>query len=166
MKRWYVAYTKSREEEKAVFHLSCQGYEVYLPRYKKKRRHGRKVDHVLRPLFPRYVFLHIDIEREQWRSVNGTLGVSYFLTEGDAPVVVPKGIVEEIQTRETQEGSVALTPLKLIKGDSLRVTEGAFADSVGILEEVCDEKRVVLLLNLLGRQVRVQAPIDAIAVAS
>jgi len=143
MKRWYIAYTKSREEEKAVFHLSCQGYEVYLPRYKKKRRHGRRVDHVLRPLFPRYVFLRLDIEREQWRSVNGTLGVSYFLTDGDTPVVVPKGIVEEIRTREIHGGAVALTQLKLSKGDRLRVTEGAFVNIIVILEEVCDERRGV-----------------------
>ena len=39
---WYVVYTRPNAEMKALAHLACQGYEAYLPRYRKWRRHARR----------------------------------------------------------------------------------------------------------------------------
>ena len=53
--RWYVVQTHVHAESKAAAHLLRQGYETYLPRYLKRRRHARKIDLVSKPLFPRYL---------------------------------------------------------------------------------------------------------------
>lgn len=166
MKRWYIASTKPRQEEKAAHHLRNQGFETYLPRYYKTRRHARRVEKVLRPLFPGYVFIRLDTSMDRWRPVNGTLGVNHILTNGDKPADVPVGVVEEIQASEDRGGVVTLQRPALKKGDKLRLLQGAFVDCVGILEEMPDDKRVVLLLELLGRQVRVKAPVHAISVVA
>ena len=60
-----------------------QGYETYLPRYLKRRRHARKVDFAAKPLFPRYMFVAIDMATQRWRSVQSTIGVSRLVTNGD-----------------------------------------------------------------------------------
>ena len=59
--RWYVVQTQVNGEAKAAQNLLRQGYEIYLPRYLKRRRHARKMDFTAKPLFPRYMFVAIDI---------------------------------------------------------------------------------------------------------
>ena len=58
---WHVVQTRPRSENKAALHLQRQGFEVYLPRYLKRRSHARKVDFVPAPLFPQYVFVAVDL---------------------------------------------------------------------------------------------------------
>ena len=41
-RRWYVAQTHVHADQKATFHLGRQGFQVYLPRYTKRRRHARR----------------------------------------------------------------------------------------------------------------------------
>ena len=50
---WYAVYTQPHAETKAAWHLNRQGFEIYVPRYLKRRRHARKIETVAVPLFPR-----------------------------------------------------------------------------------------------------------------
>ncbi len=74
--RWFAVQTLPHREAGACLQLENQGYRVFLPRIRKTRRHARKLDTVLAPFFPRYLFIILDMNRDQWRSVNGTFGVS------------------------------------------------------------------------------------------
>jgi transcriptional antiterminator RfaH len=49
------------------------------------------------------------------------------------------------------------------KGEVVQVTAGALADQVGFFDCATDEDRVVLLLDLLGRQVKVTLPLETVA---
>ena len=166
MKRWYVIYSQTSGEEKALMNLKHQGFNAYLPRYKKTIRHARKVKTALRPMFPRYMFVELDLEVDQWRSINGTFGVVNIFCRGDVPLAVPPGIVENILAREDEAGAVDLTPLGLKQGDKVRIVNGAFSDSTALIDEISDEKRVILLLNLMGREVRVTMSAENLAAAS
>jgi len=79
MQQWYAVHTQASAEQKADFHLRNQGFEVYLPSYRKQRRHARRVDWIKAPLFPRYLFVRMDIETTPWRRIHSTIGVSYLL---------------------------------------------------------------------------------------
>jgi len=160
MSEWYIVRTQTRAEERAVRHLNNQGFDAYLPRYSKQIRHARKTQTALRPLFPGYVFVYIDTEHQRWRAINGTVGVIELVQFGDGPKPIRAEIVDAIRAREDSKGVVSLAPESLKKGDSVRVREGAFADSVALLEEVSDQKRVFLLLDLMGREVRVSMPTE------
>lgn len=166
MKHWYVVSTHARGEARAEQHLRNQDFEAYLPRYRKQRRHARKVDVVLAPLFPRYIFVRLDLDMQRWRSVNGTQGVSHIICCGETPAPVPEGIVECIMARENDAGAVMLAPRGPVRGDVLRITEGALADQIGLFEEMVDEKRAILLLDLMGREVRITADVENLAAAS
>ena len=80
--RWYVVRTQPHREARAYYQLQNQNYQVFLPRFPKSRRHARKFDTVLAPLFPRYLFVGLDLTRHPWRSVNGTYGVEHLLMRG------------------------------------------------------------------------------------
>ena len=163
---WYVVQTQANGEAKAAEHLRRQGYEVYLPRYLKRRRHARKVDFVAKPLFPRYMFVAIDMATQRWRSIQSTSGVSYLVTYGDEPASVPEGVVLALRTREDAKGFVSLDAAPAFApGDKVRVLAGAFMDNAGLFNGMADHDRVAILLEMLGRQVRVVLDADLVAAA-
>ena len=163
MKRWYVAQTQVHGEERARVNLERQGFHTYLPRYRRERRHARRRDIVRAPLFPGYIFVQLDLDSAPWRSINGTFGVARLVCNGDRPAAVPPGIVDEIADRAGEDGLIELRERPLRKGDALRIISGALSDCHGLFERMADRDRVVLLLDLLGRKVRVQAPLTAVA---
>ncbi len=165
MKNWYVVHTQAGAEEKAAWHLANQRFEVYFPRIRKRWRHARRTKTVARALFPHYLFVRIDLEKDAWRSIRSTIGVRQIVCHGDRPVPISQCIIDEIRTREDEDGLVTLEAARLEKGDRLRLIEGALSDFVGIFEEVADDRRVIVLLDLLGRQVRLKAPLKALAAA-
>ena len=77
---------------------------------------------------------------------------------------MPEGIIEEIKSRENDTGLVKLfTADRFKRGDSVQVTTGAFSDQIGIFDCADDRERIFVLLQLMGREVRVHLPAEAIA---
>jgi transcriptional antiterminator RfaH len=162
MRRWYVARTKARSESRARARLRRQGFDVYLPQYGRRRRHARRTEVVRAPLFPGYLFLHMDLSSSRWHTVNHTVGVHSLLCHGRRPAAVPEGVVEELRARETGDGLVPLHSLMVLEqGERLRIVDGPLHDRVGVYEKMTGGERVVLLLRLLGRDVRVVVPLSA-----
>ena len=152
--RWYVVHTQPHRETQAQRQLANQGYRAFLPRFLKGRRHARKFETVLAPLFPRYMFVALDLTRDRWRSVNGTLGVERLLMRGSEPEPVPHGLVEQLAEAAGADGVVSCGR-KLKEGQSIRVTAGPFADLVGQLQSLDDSGRVRVLLEIMGGKVPV-----------
>lgn len=158
--RWYVAYTRAQAEARAAQQLRNQALEVFLPLCRRLRRHARRTEIVLRPLFPRYLFVGFDIDRYPWRSIDGTRGVVHLVRQGESPAAVPDGIVEELRARADASGAVPLDSLKLFeRGRKVLVTAGPFAGHVARYESLTGDQRVVLLLDLLGRSVPLTVPL-------
>ncbi|MCP3413820.1 transcriptional antiterminator RfaH [Bradyrhizobium sp. USDA 4503] len=163
---WYVVQTHVNAEVKAAANLVRQGFGVYLPRYQKRRSHARRVDVVARPLFPRYLFVAIDLATQRWRAIQSTLGVSHLVCLHGRPASVENAVVGALKAREDEAGFIALSRRSPFSpGDKVRITEGAFADSLALVEGVSDHERVAVLLDLLGRKVRVLVGANLIAAA-
>lgn len=166
MKRWYAAYTQAQAELRAAGHLRRQGFDSYLPLCRRIQRHARREEAVLRPLFPRYVFVALNLDTDRWRSVNGTIGVSRLVCHGERPAALPDGVVEDLRISEIDEGVVPLSLLVLFDpGARLRVLDGAFTGQIGIYHDMTEAERVVLLFNLIGREVKITVPIHAVEAA-
>jgi transcriptional antiterminator RfaH len=160
MIRWYAAYTQPQTEARAAQQLRNQGFDVFLPLCRRLRRHARRSETVLRPLFPRYLFVALDSERQRWRSVNGTRGIIHLVCQGDRPAAVPAGVVEALRARADGTGAVPLDALAVFeRGQPVLVTDGPFAGHTGRYEALTADQRVILLLELLGRRVEVAVPL-------
>ena len=141
-----------------------QGIGSYLPRYLAQRRHARRCDWVEKPLFPGYLFVQLDLERDHWRAVRSTVGVRSLVCAGDRPQAVPEEIIQDIKAYEDQNGFVSSVCGRTYhQGDRIRIVEGPLLDVPALFECKSDEERAVVLLDLLGRQVRVKVPIGAVA---
>ena len=165
MTAWYVVYTQAQAEARALDHLRRQGYSAYLPRYQKRRRHARRCVLVRRPLFPRYLFVALDLLATRWRPILSTVGVSDLVRHADMPTPVPDGIVEEIQEREDLGLFDTTRPGNFKAGDLVRVIEGPFAELIGRFHSMADAERVFVLFDLLERQVKTRLSSGVIAPA-
>jgi transcriptional antiterminator RfaH len=163
---WYVVHTQPNGETRADVNLRRQGFSTYLPRYMRRRRHARRHEMVARPLFPRYLFVALDTARDRWRAIHSTFGVNHLVLAGEEPLPVPDGVVDEIRARENGDGFVKLgLPAGVGPGSQVRLIDGVFADATGMLERIADDRRVAILLELLGREVRVFVSPECIGVA-
>ena len=163
---WYVVQTQVNAEAKAAHNLLRQGFEIYLPRYLKRRSHARKIEKVAAPLFPRYMFVNIDIATQRWRSVQSTYGVSHLVLNGSEPAPVAGAVIESLKAREDAAGYVKLDQRpKFAIGEKVRVVAGVFAENLGLFEGMADRDRVSILLDLLGRKVRVSIEAELVAAA-
>ena len=69
MKNWYLIYTKPHKEQLARENLERQGYEIYLPMARLRRRRMGKGATRIEPLFPRYLFIHLDAKTDNWSPI-------------------------------------------------------------------------------------------------
>lgn len=163
--RWYVVQTQAHAEGKAAVHLARQGFEPYLPRYLKRRRHARRIETVVAPLFPRYLFVAIDMAVQRWRSVSSTIGVSRLVCNGDRPTPVSEAVIGALKDSEGGDKLVRLDPPpRFLPGDQVKIVDGVFSACLGLYEGMADRDRVAVLLDLLGRKVRVV--VDDLSIAA
>jgi transcription elongation factor/antiterminator RfaH len=152
--RWFLAHTLPKSEWKAELHLGAQGFRTFQPQIRKTIRHARQLRTVRAPLFPRYLFVILDLERDRWLSVRSTVGVSSLFSNPDGrPVPVPVGIVESLIARS--EGTLTQLDCNLIKGQQVRIVLGPFADFIGTLDRLRPAGRVQVLLEMMGTVVPV-----------
>lgn len=164
MKRWYAVHTHPRSEQKALFNLERQGFHAYLPCFAKQRRHARQQQLVSAPLFPRYLFVHMDLDADRWRSVYSSFGVSDVVSAGDQPVPLPDRVIESIRTREGDDGLVKMqAPKPFRSGDPVQIHGGPLAEQTAIFDCEDDNQRVFVLLSLLGRNVRVRVQAEVLS---
>jgi transcriptional antiterminator RfaH len=163
MSFWACAQTEPLRELAAMRFLGLAGYTVYCPRIRvvRPRRGGRKVvSHP--PLFPSYLFVMIEVG---WWSARWCPGIVKLLANGDAPMVVPDRLVDEIRSRE-RNGLIELERRDRFKlGEKVHVTEGIFGGHTGIYAGMRSHDRVLVLLALLGGHQRVELPEAAVVAA-
>ena len=162
--RWYAVHTLPRLEATAEAHLARQGFETFVPRVLVNKKHARRIETVKAPLFPRYGFLRIDLERQRWRSINGTTGVAALVMAEDRPLAVPTGVVEALRAAVNADGVIDFDR-GLQPGDPVRLRDGPFAGALGVLERLDDKGRVEMLLSLINGTVRLRIAREAVEAA-
>jgi len=161
---WYVVQTQPHAEGRADGHLRRQGFTTFLPKLLKRRRHARKIETVGRPLFPRYMFVRVDTASQGWRAIRSTFGVTALVGGENGPVPVRDGIVESLRAQHGEDGYLCIpTICKFTPGDAIRVVDGIFNSAIGFFESMNDNERVSVLLDLLGRRVRVVLDSESVA---
>jgi len=161
-KSWYLIYTKPAQEKVALLNLERQEYQAYLPlRRQMRRRQGRRME-IIEPLFPRYLFIHLDTHTDNWGPIRSTIGVTSLVRFGHEPARVPDSLIDYLKQQEGREGLHVWAEPAFKKGDRIRVAEGVFKGYEGILLARTSRERVMLLLDALGRKVRAQAVVTQI----
>jgi len=165
MVQWYLIHTKPLGERTAQVNLERQGYGVYLPRLVQTARRQQRWAESIVPLFPRYLFLQLEAERQSLRPVHSTAGVSNVVRFGTRCATVPDEIVAELRSRaDPASGLHRLRPRRLTAGTVVEITAGPFDGLEAVFAREAGDDRVVVLLKLLGQDASVCVSQDAIQV--
>lgn len=151
--RWFLIYTLPKSEVRAEAHLRAQGFRTYLPQINRTIRHARRFRNVQAPLFPRYMFLILDLSRDRWLSVRSTIGVCTLFSCESRPIPVPAGVVEDLISYYNQ--TVESPDFGLARGQSVRVLSGPFAELIGTLDRLDAGGRTRVLLEIMSTVVPV-----------
>jgi transcription elongation factor/antiterminator RfaH len=163
--RWYLVHALPKRELKAEWHLGAQGFRTFLPQIQKTVRHARKLKTVRAPVFPGYLFIRLDLERDRWLSVRSTVGVARLFNHRDGrPVPVPVGVVESLIERS--DGNLMRLDTGLTKGQQVRILSGPFFDFVGTIGRLDQAGRIQVLLQLMGTEVPVSVHRSALSPAA
>ncbi len=163
---WYVLHTKPKRENVVCSYLESQDLEVFYPSIRVKPVNPRAS--TVRPLFPRYMFIHVDLGQMGFSALRWIPNAIGLVLVGDEPASVADHVIRALKHRVTEienAGGLVLDGLK--PGDPVRITRGPLAGYEALFDmRLSGTERVQLLLNLGGRQVRVQttsASIEKIA---
>jgi transcriptional antiterminator RfaH len=159
MSYWCCAQTEPKREAAATHFLGLAGYSVYCPRLRLVRPwRGRKVESQP-PLFPSYLFVMITTG---WWNARWCPGIVRLLANGEMPMVVPDMLIAEIKGRE--RGGLVELPRRdgLRPGEQVRVLSGPFTGHLGLFAGMRPHERVLVLLAVLGGEVRTELAKNAI----
>lgn len=160
---WIALCTKPNQEQTAIVNIERQGFEAYCPSIMRTRRHARKVDQVRRPLFPSYVFARLDGKKLQWRPLLSTYGVQSVVRFSNKLGFMPDGLIEDLRDNEHAGNLQQLAAPKIRPGMQVKMMDGPFQDIIAKVLSLPEKDRVWLLLDIMGRQVRIQQDIWSIS---
>ena len=153
---WYLAYTKPRQEEIARVNLEQQGFEVYLPLFKKFKKTEQGPVSVFEPMFPRYIFFKPGQAGQSISSVRSTKGVTTLVRFGFEPALIDEELLRRIRLLEEDRNHATILELSKLKaGQTVRLQHTALTGVEGLIQSV-SSKRVEVLLEILGRPAVVQ----------
>lgn len=157
--RWVAINTHPHREHIAVENLARQNFDVYCPRELKRVRHARRVQDVLRPLFPGYVFAEVAPDLTLWRPILSTYGVRALVRFGDRPAFIDHGFIAGLRSREV-DGVITKPVTPYDVGQQVRFNGGPFDGLIATIIEMGDKDRLVLLASLLNQTVRLKVTSD------
>ena len=158
MKLWYAIHTKPRQEEHAAEHLRRQEFEVYLPKIKQARRFRQRWRDTIEPLFPRYLFIRLDLGSDNVAPIRSTRGVSKLVSFNGLPATVPEPLIDAlIESADPDSGLLPPHEDRFKPGATVTIVNGPLAGLEAIFEAHDGEARSIILLELLGktRQLRI-----------
>lgn len=163
--RDYVVQTGPSQEALAFKNLTSQKFDVYYPTIVVERMWRWKLHQVEEPLFHTYIFVRFDIERDRWRSINGTRGVKGLMSldpNPEKPTPMPEGGLDAIRERyRLGEFRPPPPPDPIVVGELVRLKDGPFAGYEGFCKE-STERRIEVLLSIFGRKTKVSLPPKAV----
>ncbi len=154
--RWYLAYTKPRQEQIAQVNLEQQAFDAYLPLYKKFKKTESGPVPLFEPMFPRYILFRPSRPEQSISAVRSTKGIATVVRFGFEPAMLHDDLVQRIRQLEQERNHATLQEISNLKaGQTVRLKHTALSGIEGLIQSV-SSKRVAILLEILGRPTVVQ----------
>lgn len=153
---WYVLHCKPQKENHVYAYLEAQSFDVFYPTIRVQPANPRSSK--IRPFFPRYMFVHTNLDEVGMSALNWVPNVVGLVRFGQDAVPVPDHVICELRQRVAQiEAAGGLTSDGLRQGDRVRIVRGPLAGYEAIFDlRLSGSERVQLLINMLGRLVKIK----------
>ena len=160
---WFAVYTNAKSEPLANTCLREQGNETLYLQYRDLVRHARRKIKVLRPYFPRYLFVR---PAQSLYRVAKTQGVALLVCRGDQPLAVPEGVIQDLRARGDAKGIVHLSEeekrQRLAPGTRVKIKDGPLAGLIAAVSLDTGDK-VQVWLNMFSGKVNAELPASSVS---
>jgi transcription termination/antitermination protein NusG len=161
---WYVINTYSGHEYKVIealktriktMGLEDQIFQAIVPIQSKMIiRRGQKVKSQEKT-FPGYVLIQMTLSDDSWITVRTTQGVTGFIGIENKPQAISQVEVDKILNQTAEDKPKYETPFTI--GDVVKIISGPFADFVGTIDSIDQEKgKVRCLVSFFERETPVE----------
>jgi transcription termination/antitermination protein NusG len=164
--KWYIIHAYSGFERKVresiesrvqAFGLQNRIGRVMIPTEPVTEIVNGKKRTVERVFLPGYVLVEMDLDNDLWHVIKNTPRVTGFLGTGDKPVALSEAEVSSILFRSETSKEKPRLKIKFEKNESVRITEGPFANFNGIVDEVNEDRETVkVMVTIFGRSTPVE----------
>ena len=164
--KWYIIHAYSGFERKVreslesrvqAFGLQNKIGRVMIPTEPVTEIVNGKKRTVERVFLPGYVLVEMDLDNDLWHVIKNTPRVTGFLGTGDKPVALSEEEVSSIIFRSETSKDKPRLKIKFEKNESVRITEGPFANFNGIVDEVNEDRETVkVMVTIFGRSTPVE----------
>ncbi len=161
---WYVIHTYSGYEDRVKKNLDLRVqtmdvkdkiFDVIVPTEDEVEIRDGQRRTVARKVFPGYILVRMVMDDSSWYVVRNTPGVTGFVGSGNRPVPLENEEVDSILRQ--MEAEAPRVKVGYEKGQSVRVTDGPFAEFIGVVDELfADKGKVKVLLSFFGRETPVE----------
>ncbi|MBN1488117.1 MAG: transcription termination/antitermination protein NusG [Anaerolineae bacterium] len=161
---WYVIHCYSGYEHKVKHNLDQRIesmnmqdfiFEVVVPTVEEIEIKDSKRRTVERCLFPGYIMVQMALTDDSWYVVRNTPGVTGFVGMGNLPTPLRPEAVQKILRRMEATAPQVRATFKI--GQKVRIIEGPFADFIGLVEGIDEERtKVRVLVSFFGRETPVE----------
>ena len=162
---WYAVYVRSRHEFHVFERLSMANIDIFLPTVERLSKWKDRKKMVNFPLFPGYLFVHINKSYNNMLTVLKTNGVVRFL--GISPRE-PEPIPEEqiISLKRIIESKELIAPYPFLKeGQRIRIKSGPLAGVEGLLIEKSGQHSLVISVDILQQGVSLKVDASEVEIA-
>ena len=119
-------------------------------------RNGKKYT-IERVFLPGYVLVEMDLDNEIWHLVKNTPRVTGFLGTGEKPVALTEEEISSIIFRSDVSKDKPRMKMKFEKNESVKITEGPFANFNGVVDEVNEDRETLkVMVTIFGRSTPVE----------
>jgi len=119
-------------------------------------RNGKKYT-IERVFLPGYVLIEMDLDNEIWHLVKNTPRVTGFLGTGEKPVALTEEEISSILFRSDETKDKPRMKVKFEKNESVKITEGPFANFNGVVDEVNEDRETLkVMVTIFGRSTPVE----------
>ena len=154
--KWYAIHSRSRHEDVVFNGLSEKSIEAFLPKAQVMSRRKDRRKRIFVPLLPGYVFVHSDLNPDQYWDIIKTYGVVRILGIQGKPVPVKD---EEIASLRALHGTdrTVRNQAYMKEGDRIMIMEGPLKGLTGFyLRHKGKVDKVVISIELLQRSLVVE----------
>ena len=154
--QWHLLLCKPNQYHIAFRNLKRLGFDLFMPRHFVERRLKGRVLREMRPVFGGYLFLNVNPAEPRWYDVRMASGVSKIIGHSTGgPSVVPPDIIAGLMQRCDGDGLLQETVTDFSEGDKVRIIGGPFANFITSIEKIDPDRRLHVLLELMGRPTKV-----------
>ncbi len=154
---WYALRVKHHHEKIVAQALEGRGIEYYLPLYRSLHRSARRMEAVMLPLLPGFVFCRLDLSNRL--PVLTIPGVGGIVCIGRTPAPIPESELANIETLIQSDLGVAPHEA-LYRGQEVRINRGPLQGMCGILVDTKPNYRLVVSISLLQRAVSAEVNLE------